>query len=71
MIMFSNDQNYLSETYGSGSVKYEVKVDWINFDFDNPFYRTFFLQEQALESEEIFFNPGWFGPEESQFFTTK
>ena len=69
MIIFYNDQNYLSETYGSGSVNYEVKVGWINFDIHNPFYRTYYLQEQAVESEEIFFNPGWFSPEESQLFT--
>ena len=71
MFILYNDQNYLSETYGSGSLYYDVKAAWINFSLDNPFYRSYLLQEQAVESEETFFNPGWFSPEEFQFFTVK
>ena len=71
MFILYNDQNYLSETYGTGYVNYNVKATWINFDFNSPFYRYYFIQEQAVESEEIFFNPGWFSPEETQLFTVR
>ena len=37
MFILYNDQNYLSETYGSGSLYYDVKAAWINFSLDNPF----------------------------------
>ena len=71
MFILYNDQNYLSETYGSGYVHYNVKSAWINFDPIIPFYRYYYVQEQAVESSERFFNPGWFSPEESNFFTVK
>ena len=50
MFILYNDQNYLSETYGAGNIDYNVKAAWVNFDLDNPFYRYYYLQEQAVES---------------------
>ena len=50
MFILYNDQNYLSETYGTGYKDYDVKAAWISFDSDSPIYRYYFVQEQAVES---------------------
>ena len=40
-----------------------VEAKWISFNRQEPFERYYFLQEQKVEADDRFFNPGWFDNE--------
>ena len=50
MFIFYNNSRYKSEKYGDETVIDDVQADWIDFSFNSPFIRYYYIQEQIVQS---------------------
>ena len=70
MFFIYNQQSYGSENYGTEDVVIKTTESfWLDFDANYPFQQTYTVAENLIESEEQFFNPGWFNPTDHRFFS--
>ena len=68
--MVYNQQDYNSEEYGArqNAIQSNVKYRHISFDVDRPFLEALKMEEHHIETDENFFNPGWFDSEVYQLY---
>ena len=56
--------------YGEAKVKDFTKVDFLPIKkVDDVIIGSYHLQKSTIESEEVFFNPGWFGSAEDTIYS--
>ena len=65
-----NQQAYNSNSYGEdGFIGLSTLAHYIDFEIDQPTQRLFYLQEHQVDSDELFFNPGWFDSTEKSIYS--
>ena len=68
--MIYNQEDYNSEKYGEESsvVSRTANYHYVSMDRVQPFLEVHKLEEHQIDSDENYFNPGWFGTIVLQYF---